>query len=156
MANKMKFSRLINQELYSYLVTILNEDGFDNVTVYDAYPDDTSTDFLDNLPAVSLILWTENDEDFEMGNEKTVTSRRFVIDVFTRSELDGQCSDIADTIKSNMKIDKSHALYDYNHATPVLLGNIKFENIDKLNVTTPPKIYNQITIRVDIKTYLLE
>jgi len=155
LANKMGLSRLISQELYSYMVTVLSDGGFTNVTVYEAYPDDKSTDFLNNLPAVSIILQTEDDEDFEMGNVKTATARRFIIDVFTESNLDGQASDIADAIKINLK-NKHIALYDYNFATPIKLGNISFENLDKLNTTASPRIYNQITIRVDIKTYLLE
>lgn len=151
----MEISRNINNSVFSYIASILSDNGFNNVSLYDAYPNVEKPDFLSNLPSVSISILNISPEPFEMGNILGVTKRRILIDIFTEETLDGQCSDITDIIFKNIK-DKRCDLYNYNLATPTLIGELFFENIEATFSLVSPTLFNQTTIVVDCYTYLIE
>lgn len=144
-ANKQRNTRLIKRNVRYYLEQELTVQGYGAVKIFDAFPDTNRNDFLDDLPAVSIgIFGNEEGEIYELGTEEENYGRPVVIDIFTIPRLDGQCDDLKDLIKDLFKKDTRFEFYDFNTATPhVITNKFKAEDTRATILGTPPDVYNQ-------------
>ena len=88
----MKRDRLIDSRLIVHIQEILDDAGYTNINVLDAYPEKPIT----TLPAVAVHQLNVERERAEIGSHKSVGELLFVIDVL--SKYDGERQDIADVI----------------------------------------------------------
>lgn len=149
----MRKTRLVNNSIFNYIASVLSGAGYDNVNLYDSYPNVDKPEFMDNLPAVSVSVGERiSGTDYEMGNTEQETERVCMIDIFTEARLDGQMADLGDLIKDSLRSIQID-LMDYNPATPISIGEIRFEDVSSSVVGAIPRIFNQLVITFSAVTY---
>lgn len=136
MSYRMGDLRNLDLNLYNFVTSGLNNDGYtvlsgydqthvaSGIYILDGFPEDWTNV---KVPSIAIEHLNSREEPFQLGSGKTDV-RRFSIDVFTRT--DGERDDLGERVKNYF--DNSMNVFDYNllitGGNYVRLGIADFDN----------------------------